>query len=59
MLVVTSASDVSPVLRGTFASSTKYLMQSSWPYVAADMHTVDFTSSDIFLSSTRYFKMSK
>ena len=30
-------------LRGTFASSTKYLMQSSWPYIAADMHTVDFT----------------
>ena len=24
-------------LRGTFASSTKYLMQSSWPYFAADI----------------------
>ena len=35
MLVVTSESDVCQLSRGTFASSTKYLRQSSWPYFAA------------------------
>ena len=41
-----------------FASSTKYLRQSSWPYIAAFPTQSLFTSSDIFLSSTKYFKMS-
>ena len=45
-------------LRGTFASSTKYLRQSSWPNFAAIATQSIFTSSDIFLSSTKYFKMS-
>ena len=40
VLVVTSVSDVSQLLRGTFASSTKYLMQSRRPYLAALYHTV-------------------
>ena len=32
-----------PVVRGTFASSTKYLRQSSWPYIAAYYTQSTFT----------------
>ena len=59
LFVVTSASDVfASRSRGTFASSTKYLRQSRRPYHAALYTHARFTPSDIFLSSTRYFKMS-
>ncbi|CAL6356799.1 unnamed protein product [Bathycoccus prasinos] len=44
--------------RGTFASSTKYLMQSRQPYAAAFVTHLTFTISGIFLSSTKYFKIS-
>ena len=43
VLVVPSVSDVIPVLRGAFASSTKYLRQSSWPYLAAVVTQLSFT----------------
>ena len=43
VLSVPSASDVSPVVRGIFASSTKYLRQSSWPYIAAYLTQLTFT----------------
>ena len=43
VLSVPSASDVSPVVRGIFASSTKYLRQSSWPYYCSVLHAVTFT----------------
>ena len=56
VLVVTSVSDVSQCSRGTFASSTKYLRQSSWPYLAAFAAQSTFTSSDIFLSSNEIFQ---
>ena len=35
MLVVTSEAMYRQSVRGAFASSTKYLRQSSWPYIAA------------------------
>ena len=38
--------------------STKYLMLSSWPYLAALYTQSLFAFSDIFLSSTKYFMMS-
>ena len=43
-------------LRGTFASSTKYLRQSSRPYHAALYTHARFTPADIFLSSTKIFQ---
>ena len=56
VLVIPSVSDVSQLLRGTFASSTKYLRQSSLPYLAAVATQLSFTASDIFLSSTKIFQ---
>ena len=58
VLVVTSVSDCFQSLRGTFASSTKYLRQSSGQTLQRLPRSRLFTSSDIFLSSTKYFKMS-
>ena len=45
-------------LRGAFASSTKYLRQSRWPYPAAFHTQSTLYHISIFLSSTKYFKMS-
>ena len=49
VLVVTSASDVVQWLRGAFASSTKYLRQSRWPYIAA------IATQSIFNTSVSFF----